>query len=159
MKLFFLRHAKSDWGNPALKDFDRPLNKRGLRDAPLMGKKLHHYFPDNLKVISSPAKRTKETLELFFTDYDQNFSIEFDDALYHGASSDYLKNIISLSKEDAVIFIGHNPGISQAASMFSNNDIVFPTCGCIGFSIEKPSIDSNNFHDAIEIFYEYPKKA
>jgi phosphohistidine phosphatase len=42
-----------------LKDFDRPLNKRGLRDAPLMGKKLHHYFPENLKVISSPAKRTK----------------------------------------------------------------------------------------------------
>ena len=79
--------------------------------------------------------------------------------LLHSISSDFLKNIISLSKEDAVIFIGHNPGISQAASMFSNNDIVFPTCGCIGFSIEKSSIDSNNFHDAIEIFYEYPKKA
>ncbi len=124
-----------------------------------MGKKLHHYLPDNLKVISSPAKRTKETLELFFTDYDQNVSIQFDDSLYHGASSDYLKNIISFSKEDAVIFIGHNPGISQAASMFSNNEIVFPTCGCIGFSIEKSSIDSNDFHDAIEIFYEYPKKA
>ena len=70
MKLFFLRHAKSDWGNPSLKDFDRPLNKRGLRDAPLMGKKLHRYFPDNLKVISSPAKRTKETLELFFSEYE-----------------------------------------------------------------------------------------
>ena len=123
-----------------------------------MGKKLHHYLPDNLKVISSPAKRAKETLELFFTDYDQNFSIEFDDSLYHGSSSDYLKNIISLSKDDAVIFIGHNPGISQAASMFSSNDIVFPTCGCIGFSIEKSSIDSTNFHDAIETFYEYPKK-
>jgi phosphohistidine phosphatase len=159
LKLFFLRHAKSDWGNPALKDFDRPLNKRGLRDAPLMGKKLHHYFPDNLKVISSPAKRTKETLELFFTDYEKNFSIEFDDALYHGVPSDYLRNIVSLTNEDAVIFIGHNPGISEAASMFSSRDVFFPTCGCMGFSVEKSSIESINFHDAIEIFYEYPKKA
>ena len=124
-----------------------------------MGKKLHHYFPENLKVISSPAKRTKETLELFFTDYEKNFSIEFDDALYHGVPSDYLRNIVSLTNEDAVIFIGHNPGISEAASMFSSRDVFFPTCGCIGFSIEKSSIDSNNFHDAIEIFYEYPKKA
>ena len=159
MKLFFLRHAKSDWGNPSLKDFDRPLNKRGLRDASLMGEKLHHHFPRNLKVISSPAKRTKETLELFFNDYDQNFSIEFDDALYHGAPSDYLKNIFTLSNKEAVIFIGHNPGISETASMFSNRAIYFPTCGCMGFSIEKSSIELNNFHEAIETFYDFPKKA
>ncbi len=98
-------------------------------------------------------------MELFFTDYEKNFSIEFDDALYHGVPSDYLRNIVSLTNEDAVIFIGHNPGISQAASMFSSDDIVFPTCGCMGFFVEKSSIDSNNFHDAIETFYEYPKKA
>ena len=137
MKLFFLRHAKSDWGNPSLEDFDRPLNKRGLRDAPLMGKKLHHYFPDNLKVISSPAKRTKETLELFFTDYDRNFSIEFDDALYHGSPINYLEHVINNDAEKAILFIGHNPGISECASQFSPEPIFFPTCGCAGFSINE----------------------
>ncbi len=158
MKLFFLRHAKSDWGNPSLKDFDRPLNKRGLRDAPLMGKKLHHYFPENLKVISSPAKRTKETLELFFTDYERNFSIEFDDALYHGSPINYLEHVINNDSDEAILFIGHNPGISECASQFSPEPIFFPTCGCAGFSINAASVKENNFHLAEKIFYHYPKE-
>ena len=94
-----------------------------------MGKKLHHYFPENLKVISSPAKRTKETLELFFTDYDQNFSIEFDDALYHGSPINYLEHVINNDAEKAILFIGHNPGISECASQFSPEPIFFLLVG------------------------------
>ena len=90
-----------------------------------MGKKLHHYFSDNLKVISSPAKRTKETLELFFADYDRNFSIEFDDALYHGSPINYLEHVINNDNDEAILFIGHNPGISEFASQFSPEPIFF----------------------------------
>ena len=70
-----------------------------------MGKKLHRYFPDNLKVISSPAKRTKETLELFFSEYERNFSIEFDDALYHGSPINYLEHVINNDIDLSLIHI------------------------------------------------------
>ena len=123
-----------------------------------MGKKLHNYFPDNLKVISSPAKRTKETLELFFTDYDREISIEFDDALYHGSSINYLEHLINNDTNEAILFIGHNPGISECASQFSSELIFFPTCGCAGFSVNEASIKENNFHLAKKIFYHYPKE-
>ena len=66
-KIFFLRHAKSSWSDFSLKDFDRPLSTRGIQDAELMG----NYFQTkkiNLDVvISSPSKRTKETLDHFFS--------------------------------------------------------------------------------------------
>ncbi|HID69647.1 MAG TPA: hypothetical protein EYP35_04115 [Desulfobacterales bacterium] len=59
--LLICRHAKSSWKDPSLADFDRPLNKRGKRDAPQMGKMLvsHGIFPD--LIVSSPAKRAKKT--------------------------------------------------------------------------------------------------
>ena len=59
--LLIIRHAKSSWDDPGLDDFDRPLNKRGKRDAPEMGKRLRKadYSPDLM--ISSPAKRAQDT--------------------------------------------------------------------------------------------------
>ncbi len=59
--VLLLRHAKSDWGNPGLADFDRPLAKRGLKDAPRMGHVLTDFnvVPD--KILASPARRAKQT--------------------------------------------------------------------------------------------------
>ena len=66
-KIFFLRHAKSSWSDFSLKDFDRPLSTRGIQDAELMG----NYFKAKKigldVIISSPSKRTKETLDHFFS--------------------------------------------------------------------------------------------
>ena len=123
-----------------------------------MGKKLHHYFPDNLRVISSPARRTKETLGLFFTDYDKKFSIEFDDSLYHGSPINYLEHVIKNDTDEAILFVGHNPGISECASQFSSEPIFFPTCGCAGFLINEVLIKESNLHLAEKIFYHYPKE-
>jgi phosphohistidine phosphatase len=62
-KLIIVRHAKSSWDNPDLDDFDRPLNKRGLKDAPRMGKRLKekHITPDIM--LSSPAERALATCQ------------------------------------------------------------------------------------------------
>ena len=69
-KLFLIRHAKSDWSNYLLNDFDRGLNNRGLKDAPFMAKLLENkkIIPD--LIISSPALRTKLTLELLLEKID-----------------------------------------------------------------------------------------
>ena len=63
-KLVLIRHAKSSWKNPGLRDFDRPLNKRGKADAPEMGRRLalRSLMPDRL--LSSPAKRAIRTAEI-----------------------------------------------------------------------------------------------
>ncbi|MEZ4485136.1 MAG: histidine phosphatase family protein [Syntrophotaleaceae bacterium] len=62
-RLTLLRHAKSSWHDPDLNDFARPLNKRGLHDAPLMGQRLanRNFQPD--WVLASPAVRTRQTIE------------------------------------------------------------------------------------------------
>ena len=74
--LLILRHAKSSWNNLDLPDYDRPLNKRGKRDAPRMGDFLRHQdlVPD--LVISSTAKRAKKTAKLFDLNICQNAYLE-----------------------------------------------------------------------------------
>ena len=66
-KIFFLRHAKSSWSDFSLKDFDRPLSTRGIQDAELMGNYFKAKKIDLDVIISSPSKRTKETLDHFFS--------------------------------------------------------------------------------------------
>ena len=69
--LILVRHAKSDWGTPSLGDFDRPLNDRGKRDAPVMAQRL---LDKKIKIdafISSPAKRAKKTATVFAEAYDK----------------------------------------------------------------------------------------
>jgi phosphohistidine phosphatase len=59
--LYLLRHAKSSWSNPELTDFQRPLNKQGKKDAPMMGKILANKGVKIDLLISSPAERAKKT--------------------------------------------------------------------------------------------------
>ena len=62
--IYFIRHAKSSWDDPALSDFDRPLNDKGLADAPKMGKKLQELGINPNVIIASPAVRAYETAEI-----------------------------------------------------------------------------------------------
>ena len=67
--VFLIRHAKSDWGEPSLSDFDRPLNERGKKDAPVMAQRL---LDKKIKIdafISSPAKRAGKTARIFAKEY------------------------------------------------------------------------------------------
>ena len=59
--LYLIRHAKSSWSDPSLSDFDRPLNKRGKRDLPVMGQRMATYEPKPELIVSSPAKRARRT--------------------------------------------------------------------------------------------------
>lgn len=64
-ELILIRHAKSSWSNPLLEDFERPLNKRGAKNAPFMAKVLKQKEVNPDLIISSPSKRTKDTLDFF----------------------------------------------------------------------------------------------
>ena len=85
--IILVRHAKSSWKDPGLNDFDRPLNKRGKKNAPLMGQKLkeRQVMPD--LVLSSPAKRARKTATAIAkaVGYPKK-RIVFDDNMYHGGA-------------------------------------------------------------------------
>jgi phosphohistidine phosphatase len=112
--LLILRHAKSSWANTYLGDHDRPLKKRGKRDAPRMGRLLReeNLLPD--LVISSSAKRALDTAEAAAaaSGYDDQIVVTRD--FYHADSESYTDKLRSLPNEvNRVLIVGHNPGMEE----------------------------------------------
>src|SRR5689334_15141316 len=106
--LYVIRHAKSSWDSPVLRDFDRPLNERGERDAPRMGKRLkeREVVPDLL--LTSPAKRALKTSEFIASVLRYPLeNIKTDKNLYH-ADEDEILNIVKKinNKHDCVLLFG-----------------------------------------------------
>lgn len=116
--ILILRHAKSDWSNPSISDFNRPLNKRGLDDAPRMGRVLDQfgYMPD--LIISSPSMRTRQTVELTAFDNGYRGEILWDDTLYGGSFYDIMTALHSIpGKIGRPMVVGHNPGVEETISL------------------------------------------
>jgi phosphohistidine phosphatase len=150
--VLILRHAKSDWGNPGLADIDRPLAKRGLEDAPRMGEVLVQLKSVPDKILSSPAKRAKQTAEMVAEACDYRQAIQWEESFYGGSSLDLIKALKNLPDTVArVLLIGHNPVLEETvailgASTFSSrtseeNDgwaIKLSTAGlvCLSFDID-----------------------
>lgn len=114
-ELLLLRHAKSSWNDSAVADFDRPLNKRGRRDAPRIGQWLHRHRLDPDTVLASPALRARQTAlracpELGFNPA----AIRWERAIYDASVDDLLGVLGNCPPEAArVLLIGHNPGLDQ----------------------------------------------
>ena len=115
--VLLLRHAKSDWSNPGLADFDRPLAKRGLKDAPIMGQVLADFglVPD--KILSSPARRAKQTAELAAKACGHQKSIAWRDSFYGGYSDTLIEALKTVPDTvERAMLVGHNPTMEEAVS-------------------------------------------
>lgn len=112
-KVILMRHAKSSWDNSALTDHERPLNSRGVKDAPFIDSILisHAYRPD--LILSSDSARTRQTLDLMpnFRTIDHSFERQ----LYH-ASAEKILDIIHNAPPyiETLMLLAHNPGITEA---------------------------------------------
>jgi len=127
-RLILVRHAKSSWDNPGLKDFDRPLSQRGLADAALMGGKIT-LRPNH--VLSSSAERTRQTVELLLEEMGMNpDAVEFSDALYHASCHQLLQSVTRLrDNHDCAMLVAHNPGVAEFIEEFTNiRPARVPTC-------------------------------
>ena len=114
-RLILLRHAKSDW--PDVPDRDRPLAKRGRRDAPRIGRWLHErgYQPD--AVVCSAARRTRQTWELVAPELGGSPSVTFEPRAYAASAQTLLYLARELpGKSRAALLIAHNPGIAELAA-------------------------------------------
>jgi phosphohistidine phosphatase len=159
--VYFVRHAKSSWAEPALKDFDRPLNKRGLRDAPFMGKLMNakESRPDAL--ISSPALRAKTTAYYFAEALGiEKDKVQLNPAIYEAFTGELLDIVQQLPDAcDTVMLFGHNPALTSLANKFSSTPIAnIPTCGI--FKVEATVAKWEAFKEAngrLTAFH-YPKQ-
>lgn len=138
-KLYLIRHAKSSWDDPTLDDFDRPLNNRGLKDAPRMGLRLVQKDVKPQIVMSSPALRALHTCQLMCE------PLAFDKAkiillpqLYHASANQLLEQTqkidpISETEPESVLIFGHNPGLTDFVNRLLNEQIInIPTAGIVG---------------------------
>lgn len=116
--LMILRHAKSSWKDKNLKDYDRPLKKKGEEAAELLGKIIAHgkFQPDI--ILSSPAKRTKETAEIVSKFSEYKGPVDFVDAFYMGEPGDYIRSLRHLPDDvNRAMVVGHNPGLEALMQM------------------------------------------
>ena len=158
-KLILLRHAKSSWKDTSLDDFDRPLNRRGKKDAPIMADKLSMRKIKIDLIISSPAKRTTETAKIFANILGYQSEIIFNDKLYEASYNEILEviNLID-DKYQNVLLVCHNPGITDLANYISNYFIEnISTSGIVGLSTNN-SWENINENGCTLLFYYYPKK-
>src|SRR2546425_1807744 len=135
-----LRHAKSSWKQPELADHDRPLNKRGKRDAPLMGRLLKgdDLVPDI--IISSTAIRARATAEVVAKASGYDREIVLNKSLYAAGPEAYLGVIHDLSDEYfRVLIVGHNPGLEELVELLTGEIHLMPTCSLahVKFRVDK----------------------
>jgi phosphohistidine phosphatase len=132
--LYLLRHAKSSWAVPEQKDFDRPLNDRGFRDAPEMAQRLKQSGARIDLVVSSPAVRAMATAEVFCEVLGIEPESILQDRQIYLAGSAKLLQLISYFDEmaDSALLVAHNPALTDLANDLANAGIDnIPTCGLV----------------------------
>src|SRR5437868_856183 len=118
-----MRHAKSDWGQPGMADFDRPLNERGRKAAKRVGRELKRRKVRFDQVIASPAARVRETLTELARGYGEPLDPRFEQRIYE-AGVDALFELVRTIPEQvhAPLLVGHNPGLHQLVMKLASDD-------------------------------------
>ena len=117
--LCLVRHAKSDYP-PGVPDFDRPLAKRGRRDAPEIGRWLSKHLEPSCAVIVSSATRTKQTWQLIDQEFHHVGEVRFEPAIYEASVEDLIEVLRNQDQACTnVLMVGHSPGLDSLALLLS----------------------------------------
>jgi len=130
-RLMLMRHAKSSWQSPAPTDHERPLNKRGRRDAQRVGKRLTEigWVPD--LVMGSDSRRTQETWERMQKHF-PDVRVSFARALYLGGPAELRTEVARVSADvRTVLVLGHNPGWEEAVKALSGREVEMTTANAV----------------------------
>lgn len=159
--LTLLRHAKSSWDDSSLADHERPLNRRGERDAPEMARRIHEAAIRPSLIISSPAVRAWTTAKAVAREI--SYPVEFlqrEKDLYLASLSTLIDVV---AEQDAgfnnLMVVGHNPGMTEFANYLvaglTNN---LPTAGVVSVALDTDSWDLHQVPDVTLNLHDYPKK-
>lgn len=159
-QLILIRHAKSSWDFSVLNDFDRPLNERGHKDAPMMSKRLLDKKIAIDAFISSTAKRAFTTAAYFADMYDvKEKNIIKVPELYHAASAVFYDVIKKVDNNlNTIAVFSHNPGITDFVNQLTNTRIDdMPTCGVFAVIIKTECWKDFANAEKAFWFFDYPK--
>lgn len=163
-ELLLLRHAKSDWKDASLDDFDRPLAPRGRRAAPVMGEYLRDHGLEPDLVLCSTARRAVETLKLLLTALASAPQISYLKSLYLAPPS---RILAALRRQEPhfqrVLLIGHNPGLERLALDLAGQEGAaarrmaekFPTAALARFRV--PAWDNLGREPAVLVEFVRPR--
>ena len=159
--LTLVRHAKSSWKDRTLRDRDRPLNKRGTRDAPVMGQRIAAAGIRPALIVSSPAERAWTTARVVAGEL--SYPLEFlqrDENLYLASLDDWL-DVVAAQEEsfNSIMLVGHNPGLTDFANYLSpglTHNV--PTAGVVSVNIDRDDWQLYERPQTELVLYEYPKK-
>ena len=133
-ELFLVRHAKSSWDDSTISDHDRPLNERGYRNTPEMGRRLSDSGVSPDALISSTALRARTTARIIADSLGwPEERVVLDRALYHASATELQEYIGGLNDaHTSVMLFGHNPGMTSLVShLFGLALDNLPTCGVV----------------------------
>jgi phosphohistidine phosphatase len=165
-KLYVIRHAKSSWSDTGVKDLDRPLNKRGMRDAPFMAKLLYGKGIETDALVTSPAKRAFDTAQFFLKQWKASSNLLITEPRIYEATPTRLLEIVREFPDDweTVLLFGHNPTLTSFINLFASEYLAnLPTCGIAELDSEadKWNIFGSNNTRLIDLYYPrqfFPKK-
>ena len=160
-KIYILRHAKSSWNDSTLSDFERPLNQRGKKDAPLMGLKLAELgiIPD--LILSSAANRAYTTGSIIAEKINYPLGkIEKREDLYLASARKILKIINFIdNNQNSIMVVGHNPGLTELANDLGGLQVSnMPTCALVALEFAVDDWQAIHWGLGKNILFEYPKK-
>lgn len=141
LSLFLVRHAKSSWDDASVPDRLRPLNDRGKRDAPRMGKRLARLRVKPDVIVCSPATRAHKTAHILAEELGcKDRDVRVDERLY-AARADVLVRVIAEvgDGKGSVMLVGHNPELTELAHRLSRQITHLPTCAVAAFVFGAPS--------------------
>ena len=159
--LTIVRHAKSSWKDTSLSDKKRPLNRRGERDAPLMGERIHEHGIRPSLIVSSPATRAWTTAKIIATaiNYPREF-LQKEDTLYLASLNEILDVVVAQdSGFNNLMLVGHNPGMTDFANFLvpglTNN---LPTAGVVSVQIDQDNWSLYERPATELLVHDWPKK-
>jgi phosphohistidine phosphatase len=145
--LFLMRHAKSSWGEPGLPDFERPLNERGYQAAPFMGRLMRERQLLPHTVISSPARRARETAELVVNAAGLTLEVGAVAEIYEASTMTLAETVAAVDDRfTSAMIVGHNPGMENLVAYLTGDTVRMPTAALavIEMQIDKWSETTNN---------------
>lgn len=158
--LYICRHAKSSWADPGQDDFDRPLNERGLHDAPLMAKIFRERGEPVDLIVTSPAVRALTTARFFARELKLENAFVQEPRLFH-ATYTTINAIVNALPANAqrVMLFGHNPGFTEVLAHFTGEYVDnLPTCGLarIDFTLNEWELAGRDLGTLV--WFDYPKR-
>ena len=159
-KLYLVRHAKSSWEDPNLSDQQRPLNKRGLKNAPEMGARMAIAGVKLDRIITSPAQRALHTARFIAkaTGYGEDRLEQNDDLYFNGLTA--MLNIIRTTDDNVntLMLVGHNPDMTAMLNSLCGYQVDnMPTCAIACIGVKEDSWADVDYDECDLLNYNIPK--